>query len=731
MVEWKPEDRGGSGGQGVAPSEAALLIHDGDRLLESDGRLAAITGHTVDDLRYVSLLPTLFAPVSLPYVQRVIGEKDATAHIFFARRKQGGLLPVEVTTRPGIYEGKPAQFTLICDVTAPRRTISGLNEWERRFRHTLDNVRMIAVQLDAQGTILYANDYLLELSGWRRDELVGANWFERFVPEKARAAVRQVHGRVMAGEMEMAAHFENPILTRDGTSRMVSWNNTLLLDESGGIIGSSSLGEDITDTLRVAVDLRASEARWRSLAEGSPDHVVTLAPDLTITYVNRPLPGLTVGEMVGASILTFKASEQRSLVEATLAGVLESGKSARYESRYPFPGEGDLYYETNAAPLFDDGSITGLTLVVRDITARKEDERRLIDAHRRLEEAIAEKDQYLSLIAHDIKSPLSGVRSMLQMIRENPARLQSGERDVGGAMIANIDKVLRLIDHMLAGRGTQGTTPLSRKVVSLRHLVDEAVQSLEVAAAEKGVAVENRIPESLTRYVDPALIHQLFMNLLSNAIKFSHRGGHVTVEAREDEDRIVVADTGVGIDPSRIPSLTDSSVTTTTPGTAAETGYGLGLPFCQKIVRLHGGELTIVSTPGVGTRVAARLPERRPVALIVDDDELIRIVYGARLRDMGLSVQEAGDGVSAMGLMEREKPDLVLCDIHMAPGDGFETLRWARDRWEATDLPFYLVSSDSRPDTREKGRQMGANGLLVKPISEEALDREIRTHLFV
>ncbi len=731
MVERTPLPEEEGGGSVASPPLETLLIHDGERLIEADDRLTPLTGHTAEHLKETSLLATLFAPVSLPYVERVIAERDRSAHLFFVLRPEGGLLPVEVTTYAGEREGEAVQFTLLRRAIEERPVHSSSSEWERRFRHTLDNVRMIAVQLDPTGSIRYANDYLLELTGWSRAELLGVNWFDRFVREPDRQTVRQVHARIMAGEVEMAAHFDNPILTRAGEERMVSWNNTILLDEQGEIVGSSSLGEDITERLLIADELAASEARWRSLTEGSPDHVVTLATDLTITYVNRPSPGLTCTDLVGRSILSFVTPEQKGLALATLSEVLETGKSARYEARLPLSDGSELIYETHAAPLVEEGEVVGLTLVARDVTQRKEDERSLIEAHRHLEEAIAEKDQYLSLIAHDIKSPLTGVRSMLQVVRKDPDRLRSAERDVGGAMVANIDKVLRLIDHMLAGRGSQGITAANRKVVVMRRLVDEVIRSLAVAAEEKNVVVENRVDESIRRFVDPNLTSQLFMNLISNALKFSHGGGVVTVTATDDGEGFIVTDQGVGIEPERIETLTDPSVKSSTVGTGEERGYGLGLPFCEKIARLHGGELAIASTPGSGTSVTARLPDKRPVALIVDDDELIRIVYSARLREMGLMSHEAADGVSAMNYMEREKPDLILCDIHMSPGDGFETLQWVRGRWDQGEMPFFMVSSDSRPDTRERCLQMGANGLLVKPLSDEALAREVKNHLFV
>jgi len=153
-----------------------------------------------------------------------------------------------------------------------------LQEAERRFRTLLDNVRLVAVGLDQEGNVAYANPHLLELTGYTPDEALGKNWFQTFIPERDRPAVGTVFSEIL--ETGLHPHYENPILTRDGEERLIAWNNTVLLDENGKPVGTTSIGEDITEQARAEEErerLLAAEHEQRLLAETLREVTLALA----------------------------------------------------------------------------------------------------------------------------------------------------------------------------------------------------------------------------------------------------------------------------------------------------------------------------------------------------------------------------------------------------------------------------------------------------------------------
>jgi len=184
------------------------------------------------------------------------------------------------------------------------RAGAAVRESERRYRALLDNVNLVAVGLDERGRVNYANPFLLSLTGYTREEIIGREWFDLFVPERFRPAVDVVFAELL--EREFHPHYENPILTKSGEERLIAWNNTVLRDADGRVCGTMSIGEDITERKRAEEALRESEERFRNLMHHLPGvSVQGYGTDGTVFYWNKAsedVYGYSAEEAIGRDL---------------------------------------------------------------------------------------------------------------------------------------------------------------------------------------------------------------------------------------------------------------------------------------------------------------------------------------------------------------------------------------------------------------------------------------------
>jgi PAS domain S-box-containing protein len=270
------------------------------------------------------------------------------------------------------------------------RAEAELRESERRYRDMLDAVDLVSVMLDREGRILYANDFLLRLTGWRREEITGGDWFALFIPPEL-GDLRSLFVRMLAGD-ELMPHHENEILTRGGERRLVHWNNSVLRSPEGAIIGSASLGEDITERRRTEASLRESEGKLRLFMRSMPAAMAMF--DLEMRYVafsERWISdyGLSGQDLAGRShyeVFPDLPELWKDVHRRCLAGASESAE----EDRFPREDGSVGWLRWEVHPWHQgSGAIGGIIIFSEDITARK-----------RAENHAHESDERLRLVVH-------------------------------------------------------------------------------------------------------------------------------------------------------------------------------------------------------------------------------------------------------------------------------------------------------------------------------------------
>ena len=365
------------------------------------------------------------------------------------------------------------------DVTERKRAALVLNESERRLSDMLGNVELLAIMLDGEARITYCNDFLLRLSGWELDEVVGRQAFELLIPRDGRQVIAATFSALLAGDAA-ARHSENELLTRSGERRLVRWNNSLLRSASGEVIGAASIGEDITERKRAAVDLRASESRFRSLVELSTDwyweqdeslRFVTLSGGDRVEGWDdnqRTWVGLRRWDIPGIVPLSNSWKEHKALLYAH-----EAFRNFEFQRQ---AADGSVrYVSASGEPIFDaEGYFDGYRGVATDITARKAADARIAYLNR-------------------VYAMLSGINTLIVRVHDRDELFREACRiavETGGfrmALIALVDsstskvvpvatmgkddELLQAVNSMLSSSDDEPNTMLARAVRDRKPVV--------------------------------------------------------------------------------------------------------------------------------------------------------------------------------------------------------------------------------------------------------------------
>lgn len=384
-----------------------------------------------------------------------------------------------------------------------------------------------------------------------------------------------------------------------------------------------------------------------------------------------------------------------------------------------------------------------------DITERKRNEAKLAEQARQLREADWRKDEFLAMLAHELRNPLAPIANALQLLKT------SGFTGQEAWCLAVIDRqaahLQRLVDDLLdVSRITRGVIELRLEPLEVAEIIDRAVETSRALIEARRHALRIRTPTAPTRLMgDLVRLTQVIANLLANAAKFTDEGGCIEIDVEREGSTVVirVRDNGRGIEPERLPRLFDPFYQVDRGIARTEGGLGIGLSLVERLVEMHGGSVEALSPGlGLGAELCVRLPglpataDTAPVAgstpasvepvptpsrnrriLVVDDnrdaiDSLELLLGGA-----GYEVLVAYDGETALGLAIAEQPQVVLLDIGLPGMDGYTVARALRQQPGLPPPRIIAVTGYGQPESRARSREAGIDVHLVKPVDFAAL----------
>jgi PAS domain S-box-containing protein len=522
----------------------------------------------------------------------------------------------------------------------------------------------------------------------------------------------------------------------DGAVRWIA-STGFAVFESDRLVRFVGTVRDITDHHRVESALRESEQRFATLAEGTSVLLWVTGPEGT-EFVNRAYLDFvgveSDGDLRGYDWSRFVHPADRD--EYLNAYQRALATQVRFTAEFRFRRHDGEYrwMRSDATPRFgDDGELEGYVGATVDITERR-------DAEDALRIADRQKDEFLAMLAHELRNPLAPIRNASEVL----ALRYAGDPQAA-APIAMLrrqsDHLARLLDDLLdVTRIAQGSVTLKQEPLEIGVVVEQAVETV-VSLAEAKAQTLRVQRDAAPLYVsgDRARLVQTLTNVLQNAVKFTGEAGEIVVAVRDagPDLELSVRDNGIGIAPELVPRVFELFVQSERTPDRAQGGLGIGLSVVKRLVEMHGGAVAVASEgQGRGTTVTIRLPRIEPPAgeerapalasaarrvLVVDDSADAADSLAMLLELEGHEVTTAYSASAALEAAARLHPEVAFIDIGLPQMDGYEVARRLRATENGREIRLVALTGYGQPDDRAEARRAGFDHHLMKPADWESV----------
>jgi PAS domain S-box-containing protein len=486
-----------------------------------------------------------------------------------------------------------------------------------------------------------------------------------------------------------------------------------------------------------------SSRQWQTTFDAITDGVMLLYSSGKVVQANRTLErilGRAWTEIVGKDPSELW-DESPQPERALFAKMLESHRREARDISL-----GDCWLHVAVDPLRDGvGPIKGAICLVSDITDRKRMEMELLGQAQKLQEASQRKDEFLAMLAHELRNPLAPLANTLQIIRLQVQgnSLIEESLDVARRQIQHMSRLLE--DLFDVSRITRGRVELRKNAIDLKSVVSHAVEAtLPVIDAFRHELTINLPPEPVWVEGDSTRLEQIVTNLINNAAKYTEPGGRITVtlDHEAEEALLTVQDTGIGMTPELQNRIFDLFVQDDRSLDRARGGLGIGLTLVRSLVELHDGTVSVSSPgPGQGSAFEVRLPlikerlshtdnatpvspshvARRLRILVVDDNRDSARTMAKILELDGHDVVCVYDGLAVIEQVAADQPEVILLDIGLPGIDGYQVAQQLRQRYPQQEHMLIAVTGYGGELNNNRARLAGFDHYLVKPVNLSAL----------
>jgi PAS domain S-box-containing protein len=663
------------------------------------------------------------------------------------------------------------------DITEQKRA----EETRLRLAAIVESSDDAIIGKDLDGTITSWNRGAEALYGYTAEEMVGKR-VSVLIPPDHQDDFPLIMERLRRGER--IEHYETVRLCKGGRRVNVALTVSPIRTADGKIQGASKIARDITPRKRAEEMLHRQSERLRLLWEAAavlltaddPDGMLPtllrkigphLGADVYFNHVvddngetlrlsscdgvsaesARQLARLDLGEGVNGIVALQRrpvmATHVQQSDDATTQALKPLGIRA-YACNPLVAGDrllGTLSFASRVKDRFDDEEIAVIETICHYVTVARERLRLLNE----LKEAGARKDEFLAMLAHELRNPLAPIRTAVQVLHLKGSPVPDA-RWSRAIIERQVQHLTRLVDDLLdISRITRNKLVLRRSRIELAEVITGAVESSRPLIEQYGHKLTVSLaPEPVYLDGDPVRLSQIFQNLLNNAAKYTERSGRISLTAERQDEVVVVRveDTGVGIPPDTLPRLFEMFYQVDRSLERPQSGLGVGLALVRRLVEAHGGRVEARSEGvGKGSEFIVQLPvltepaavpvpqagsdERNTVTglriLVADDSRDSADLFAMFLKMMGNEVETAYDGVAAVEAAERFRPDAALLDIGMPRLNGEDVCRRIRSTSWGHGAVLIAVTGWDNEENRRRIVDAGFDAHLVNPVDPSAV----------
>ncbi|MEO8627989.1 MAG: ATP-binding protein [Betaproteobacteria bacterium] len=606
--------------------------------------------------------------------------------------------------------------------------VYALQSADAPYRVLVEHMQEAALTISQDGDVLYCNPRFRDLLQLLDEPVLGRPISEMVVPLD-RPMLRELMREAAGGRARADCRLRRP----DGTAITVQIALSELVTD--GFHGLCAIVTDLSDYHRNQ-EIAHSEKLNRAILDQASDVMLLCDSNARVRRANQAGMSLLGAACIGKSFDAVCAGATQ-LIEAITGGREVRGMPITYQQ-----GNSRTLDLLASAKVLDQEASNDVTWIVTliDITLLKR-------AERSLQETDRKKDEFLAMLAHELRNPLAPIRSAIGVMRriEITDPTLAWGRDV---IDRQVEHLVRLVDDLLdVSRLTQGKITLKKSRVALARIVERAVETSRPLIEAHNHQLTVALPDAPI-YVDCDAIRlsQVIANLLNNATKYTPASGQIRIDAERRGESVIITvkDNGIGIPADALAGVFDLFTQAERSLARAEGGLGIGLTLVRRLVEAHGGsvqansaglgqgseftvELPLATESGQPTERVAAKPGAVPLAngcriLLVDDNVDSADAMCVLLEMFGHDVRKAGDGPSALILAQQFEPQIVLCDIGLPGMDGYEVIRRLRQACSGVQPIVAAITGYGQAEDRLRSEQAGFDHHLVKPVDWKALE---------
>ena len=654
-----------------------------------------------------------------------------------------------------VHKGNLWKYTDITQSIQNRRLLEQSEEQNRVIMNASLNGTII---INSAGVITLWNEQAEKIFGWKQEEVLGKTLGETIIPQRHHEGHTKGIAHYIATKEGPALNkqIELPALNKQGVEFPIEISITPI--HLNGELSFCSFIQDISERKNAEANLRIQEEKYRNIITNMNLGLIEVDLNEKIQFVNQSfelMSGFSSSELIGKTPTSLFVSKE-------IASLIENKKELRKKGIsdiYQIPVKnkrGELrWWAISAAPNYDDsGNFVGSVGIHLDITEQKELEIALGIEKEKAQQSARSKEAFLANMSHEIRTPLNAIIGFLREL--NREELSPNQRQhINNSTIAS-KHLLSIINNILdISKIEAGEMTVECENMVLQNSIENVIAVLESKAKEKGLLLNSFISNKIHPILqgDSLRIEQVLFNLIGNAIKFTQQG-FITVhcELRNDyphaqDLRILISDTGIGMDQQFVNSIFKKFSQEDKTITRKFGGTGLGMSITHELIQLMNGTIEIESTKNKGTTITidlqfpkghgdsldieaedAVVTDLQGISiLLVEDNEINRMVAQNSLSYYNCRVTEAVNGIEALKVLENNCFDVILMDLQMPEMDGIEATQIIRNERKLT-IPIIALTANAFKSELEQAKAAGMNDHITKPFEEEVFIRVIAKH---